>query len=72
MSGSSLLIPPGGVLVHLGPFKTGSSASQAALANVRADLPRHGVCYPGRGTRDRRAGWLRGAVRGLGTGARAC
>lgn len=53
----SLLIPEGGCLVHIGPFKTGSSAIQAALANVRTALPEHGVVYPGRGTRDRRAGW---------------
>jgi len=45
------------VLVHVGPFKTGSSAIQAALANARPRLSEHGVVYPGRGTRDRRAGW---------------
>jgi hypothetical protein len=53
----SLLIPEGACLVHVGPFKTGSSAIQAALANARPALPEHGVVYPGRGTRDRRAGW---------------
>lgn len=54
---SGLLIPEGGCLVHVGPFKTGSSAIQAALANARETLPEHGVVYPGKGTRDRRAGW---------------
>lgn len=52
-----ILLPDGACLVHVGPFKTGSSAIQAALANARDRLPEHGVVYPGKGTRDRRAGW---------------
>jgi hypothetical protein len=44
---ANLLLPPGSVLVHIGPFKTGSSALQMSL-HVRRDAVRlHGVLYPG-------------------------
>lgn len=42
-----LLLPPGTVLVHVGPFKTGSSALQMALHTRRDDVRSHGVLYPG-------------------------
>jgi hypothetical protein len=52
-----LLVPAGACLVHVGPFKTGSSAIQAAFSGARDRLPAEGVVYPGTGTRPRRAGW---------------
>ena len=62
----SLLLPPGAVLLHVGPYKTGSSAIQRALHEARPRLPEHGVLYPGSGPRARRAGWavLDAKVRG--------
>lgn len=55
------------VLVHIGPYKTGTTAIQAVLASHRADLEQHGVWYPGEGNRHAREGWaLRGrAPKGL-------
>lgn len=40
-------LPPGAVLVHVGPYKTGTSAIQMALHTRRAELDDHGVAYPG-------------------------
>lgn len=59
-SSSDLLVPAGARLVHIGPHKTGSTAIQVALHEVRDSLPDHGVCYPGPGTRARKAGWSLG------------
>jgi hypothetical protein len=50
-------LPPGACLLHIGPYKTGSSAVQAALAAARPDLPQHGAAYPGTGLRAMRPGW---------------
>jgi hypothetical protein len=52
-----LLLPPGACLLHIGPFKTGSSAIQASLHQARPLLGEHGVVYAGKGARAMRAGW---------------
>jgi hypothetical protein len=44
---ADLLLPPSSILVHIGPFKTGSSALQMALHSRRSDLLEHGLLYPG-------------------------
>jgi hypothetical protein len=44
---ADLLLPSGAVLVHVGPFKTGSSALQQSLSSRRLELTEHGVLYPG-------------------------
>ncbi|MDX6311493.1 MAG: hypothetical protein QOF44_957 [Streptomyces sp.] len=40
-------LPAGSRLVHIGPHKTGTTAVQAALFDVRERLSEHGVEYPG-------------------------
>ncbi|MFT4085076.1 MAG: hypothetical protein QM638_21050 [Nocardioides sp.] len=40
-------LPDDAILVHLGPYKTGTTALQASLAQHRDDLAAHGVLYPG-------------------------
>jgi hypothetical protein len=50
-------IPEGGVLLHIGPYKTGTTAIQRSLHQHRADLSAHGVVYPGSSPRQRRASW---------------
>jgi glycosyltransferase involved in cell wall biosynthesis len=40
-------VPRGGLLVHIGPHKTGTTALQSALAADREALARWGVRYPG-------------------------
>lgn len=57
MSHEPTLLPDGACLLHIGPYKTGSTAVQSAMHNARPWLGEHGVVYAGRGTRDRRAGW---------------
>ena len=57
MSREPTLLPQGACLLHIGPYKTGSTAVQSAMHNARPRLAEHGVVYAGRGTRDRRAGW---------------
>lgn len=57
MSHEPMLLPEGACLLHIGPYKTGSTAVQSAMHNARPQLAEHGVVYAGRGTRDRRAGW---------------
>lgn len=44
---ADLMLPPGSVLVHVGPFKTGSSALQQSLHARRDQIRDHGVLYPG-------------------------
>lgn len=39
-------LPDGAVLLHIGPYKTGSTAIQQALFDQRAVLAEHGVYYP--------------------------
>lgn len=51
------LLPEGAVLLHVGPFKTGTTAIQGALQLAREELPEHGVVYPGKGRRAMRPGW---------------
>jgi hypothetical protein len=41
-------LPEGAVLLHIGPYKTGSTAIQQALFDRREVLAEHGVVYPGR------------------------
>jgi hypothetical protein len=50
-------IPPGGLLLHIGPPKTGSTAIQNALHARRTQLAEHAVHYAGKGYRPREAGW---------------
>lgn len=50
-------LPVGSVLVHLGPYKTGTTAIQTSLGIHREDLGRHGVLYPGTHHRQFRPGW---------------
>jgi hypothetical protein len=44
---ADLLLPSGAILVHVGPFKTGSSSLQMALHTRRQEVLAHGVLYPG-------------------------
>lgn len=39
-------LPPGAILLHIGPYKTGSTAIQQSLFDQRAVLAEHGVHYP--------------------------
>lgn len=39
---------PGGILLHIGARKTGSTALQSALASIRPELLELGILYPGR------------------------
>ena len=50
-------LPAGACLLHIGPYKTGSTAIQTALFEARDVLPQHGVVYPGRWRRAMRPGW---------------
>jgi hypothetical protein len=50
-------VPDGGCLLHIGPYKTGSTAIQSALFEARDVLAEHGVAYPGRWRRAMRPGW---------------
>lgn len=40
-------LPDGTTLVHIGPYKTGTTAMQGALWAARPVLAEHGVAYPG-------------------------
>lgn len=40
-------LPDGTTLVHIGPYKTGTTAMQGALWEAREALATHGVAYPG-------------------------
>lgn len=48
-------LPPGSLLLHVGPQKTGTTAIQSALAASREVLRGHGVVYPGTRTHNGRA-----------------
>ncbi len=39
-------LPPGAILLHIGPYKTGSTAIQQSLFDQRDVLAEHGVHYP--------------------------
>lgn len=49
MSAPDLALPNGARLLHVGPFKTGTTALQAALQHGREELARQGVFVPERG-----------------------
>ena len=51
------VLPPGACLLHVGPYKTGSSSIQSALHHRRPALAEHGVLYAGGTARARRPGW---------------
>lgn len=57
---TGLLLPKNTRLIHIGPQKTGTTALQRALAQVRDQLPQYDVAFPGSGTRARAAGWAIG------------
>ena len=57
MADAAQSLPEGSVLVHLGPYKTGTTAIQTSLGTHREDLRRHGVLYPGSDHRQFRPGW---------------
>jgi hypothetical protein len=44
---STSVVPAGGILLHIGVHKTGTTAIQAALANARPELGTYAVQYPG-------------------------
>jgi hypothetical protein len=48
VTGNVAALPEGAVLLHIGPYKTGSTAIQQALFDHREDLATYGVLYPGR------------------------
>lgn len=60
-------LPDDAVLVHIGPYKTGTTALQASLGKHRDDLAEHGVLYPGPRRNHHEATW---ALRGSGTTGR--
>ena len=62
---ADVLLPPGSILVHIGPFKTGSSALQMSLHTRRKEISEHGVLYPGTGYRH-----LRPIAAAMGRGPR--
>jgi hypothetical protein len=57
MSAVADLLPERGVLVHIGPYKTGTTAIQSSLHAHRDELAAHGVTYPGRYHRQMRPSW---------------
>jgi hypothetical protein len=68
MTDDEMLLPAGAVVVHVGPYKTGTSALQMAFHNRREELASHGVCYPGTAYRHMRpsAALLGRSPRGVG------
>jgi hypothetical protein len=51
------LLPERAVLVHIGPYKTGTTAIQSSLHEHRAELTAAGVTYPGTYHRQMRPSW---------------
>ena len=51
------LLPERAVLVHIGPYKTGSTAIQSSLHEHRRELDAAGVTYPGSYHRQMRPSW---------------
>jgi hypothetical protein len=51
------VLPDRAVLVHIGPYKTGTTAIQSSLHEHRADLAAAGVTYPGTYHRQMRPSW---------------
>ena len=54
---ADLTLPDGAVLLHIGPYKTGSTAIQSAMFAAKERMREHGVAYPGRWRRAMRPGW---------------
>jgi hypothetical protein len=52
-----LLLPEGSCLLHIGPYKTGSTAVQVAMHKARGAMRERGVVYPGTWQRAMRPGW---------------
>lgn len=57
MTTRDLLLPRGSVLLHVGPYKTSTTAVQAAMFAARPQFEEHGVYYPGRWRRAMRESW---------------
>ena len=58
-------LPDDAVVVHIGPHKTGTSAIQSTLMQVRPELQQQGVTYPGKFmAHHRQAMALRGVTHG--------
>jgi hypothetical protein len=51
------LLPDHAVLVHIGPYKTGTTAIQSSLHEHRDELLEYAVTYPGRYHRQMRPSW---------------
>src|SRR4051794_38174204 len=51
------LLPERAVLVHIGPYKTGTTAIQSSLHEHRSELVAAGVTYPGTYHRQMRPSW---------------
>src|SRR5579875_1433024 len=49
IAAENLLLPENGLLLHIGPHKTGTTAIQGAFHLARERLAARGVFYPGRG-----------------------
>ncbi|HVT22440.1 MAG TPA: hypothetical protein VHE57_13750 [Mycobacteriales bacterium] len=47
MAADDLLLPEGSLLLHIGPFKTGTTALQSSIRNALPDLKEHGVVQIG-------------------------
>jgi hypothetical protein len=57
MSTETELLPERAVLVHIGPYKTGTTAIQTSLHRHRAELTAAGITYPGSYHRQMRPSW---------------
>lgn len=57
MTTDDLLIGPDAILVHVGPYKTGTTALQMSLHAHRRELAEHHVTYPGTHHRQMRPSW---------------
>lgn len=66
---TSLCLPEGARLIHIGPQKTGTTAIQVALFEAREALVAHGAYCPGGSSRRRKAGRALGLRGGNGDGS---
>jgi hypothetical protein len=57
VAADDLTLPPNGVLVHVGPYKTGTTALQTSLHAHRSELAAANVTYPGTHHRQMRPSW---------------
>lgn len=66
MTSTPSALPEGSVLLHIGPYKTGSTALQSSLFTTRDQFEPFGVYYPGPWRRAAEEGWsvLRWSPRG--------